>query len=104
MSLARFYASLEAPEYWDNGAVVFHSGTHTATFAKVRNCPILVNGVYSGTRLTCYATGHADTFFSIPAATRYKGQYIRGYFSQNEDGPVFHVMTVHAPRMQGATA
>lgn len=55
-------------------------------YAKVENCPI------DGTELrrTCYATGYADTFFSVPAATRVKGKYIGGYFTQDEDGIKFN--------------
>lgn len=46
-------------------------------YAKVQNCPI------DGTdlRLTCYATGYADTFFSVPACTRRRGHYIGGFFT-----------------------
>jgi len=54
-------------------------------WAKVQNCPI--NG--TNLRLTCYATGYADTHFSIPACTRYKGKHIGGYLTQNEDGAEF---------------
>jgi hypothetical protein len=37
-------------------------------------------------RLTCYATGYADTYFSIPAVTRYKGKRIKGYLTTDQDG------------------
>ena len=51
-------------------------------WAKVNNCPI------HGTELrrTAYATGYADTYFSIPAVTRYKGRRITGYLTTNSDG------------------
>ena len=40
----------------------------------------------SGYRLTCYATGHADTYFSVPACTRIRGKYVRGFFATDSDG------------------
>lgn len=60
-------------------------------YAKVKNCPV------KGTdkRLTCYATGYADTAFSIPACTRYRGKHVRGYFTSDEGGTVFHVVDAH---------
>ena len=61
--------------------------------AKIQNCQVVIGfgeDQVAAARLTCYATGYADTFFSVPAATRYKGRYIKGYFTgdslQNEDG------------------
>ena len=46
-------------------------------------------------RLTCYATGYADSAFSIPACTRSRGRYVRGYFTGTETGPEFRVMDSH---------
>ena len=54
-------------------------------YAKVENCPIKGTDI----RRTAYASGYADTFFSVPACTRYKGKYISGFFTSSEDGPVF---------------
>ena len=51
-------------------------------WAKVQNCPIHGTDL----RLTCYATGYADTYFSIPAVTRYKGKRVKGYLTTNRDG------------------
>lgn len=58
-------------------------------YAKVQNCPI------HGTphRRTAYATGYADTFFSLPAVTRYKGKRITGYLTNTEAGIEFHPHT-----------
>lgn len=53
-------------------------------YAKVQNCPIAGTAV----RLTCYAQGYADTYFSIPAATRRKGRIVRGYFAMDGAGGV----------------
>ena len=53
-------------------------------FAKVQNCPI------DGTeyRRTAYATGYADTYFSIPARCQLQGKTLRGYLTQDNDGNV----------------
>lgn len=50
-------------------------------YAKVQNCPIRGSEM----RLTCYATGFADTFFSVPACTRIKGKHVRGFFTLEDD-------------------
>lgn len=64
---------------WAPGGPMDCLGPH----AKVQNCPVM-DGEREVARLTCYATGYADTFFSIPACTRYRGQYITGYFSHED--------------------
>lgn len=84
----QFYASPTDIFTWPNGAVGHRPGGPMdclGPHAKVRNCPI------AGTelRLTCYATGYADTAFSIPAATKYKNQYIGGFFTTRDDGVEF---------------
>ncbi len=90
----KFYASPLDTFEWKNGAIGHRSGSSfdcLGPFAKVRNCPI------AGTdkRLTCYATSYADTYFSIPACTRYRGKYVRGYFTIGDDGVEFRVMDSH---------
>lgn len=60
-------------------------------YAKVHNCPILVDGKEVD-RLTCYATDYADSAFSIPACTRKRGKHIRGYFSLEDSGIEFRVL------------
>ena len=90
----RFYASSSNTFKWKNGAIGHRSGGPfdcLGPFAKVRNCPI------AGTdkRLTCYATSYADTYFSIPACTRHRGKYVRGYFTIDDDGVEFRVMESH---------
>ena len=89
MSNQRFYASPEDTMAWPNGAVGHRPGGPMdclGPYAKVVNCPV------DGTRLrlTCYATGYADTFFSVPACTQYRGKYIAGYFTSDEEGVVFN--------------
>ena len=90
----KFYASATNIFTWPNGAIGHRSGSSfdcLGPFAKVRNCPI------AGTdkRLTCYATNYADTYFSVPACTRYRGKYIRGYFTVDDDVVEFRVMDSH---------
>lgn len=87
----KFYASPDNTFISANGAIGHRSGGSfdcLGPYAKVRNCVIEGTDV----RLTCYATGYADTYFSIPACTRYKGKHIKGYFTSRDDGVVFCVM------------
>ena len=94
-----FYASPETRRVDPNGAVSFAPGGPNdclGHFAKIQNCPIFGYPM----RLTCYATGYADTWFSVPACTRYRGKYVRGYFTRDENGPVFHVVDAHGGGME----
>lgn len=73
------------PFQFSNGAVGWRPGGPfdcLGPWAKVQNCPI------HGTELrrTCYATGYADTYFSIPAVTRVKGKRVTGYLTQTDAG------------------
>lgn len=76
------------PFTFENGAIGYAPGGPfdcLGPYAKVVNCPI------DGTefRLTCYATGYADTYFTVPAATRRKGKYIGGFFTMESGGITF---------------
>lgn len=93
----RFYASPSDTFTSPNGAVGYRSGVSfdcLGPYAKVRNCPIYLGQDNTGIRLTCYATDYPDTWFSIPASTRYRGHYIKGYFTSDESvgGVIFRVM------------
>jgi hypothetical protein len=95
----RFYASPVDTFTWPNGAVGQRPGGPMdclGPYARVRNCPI------AGTRrrLTCYATGYADTAFSIPACTQHRGKYVKGYFSNHEDGIEFNVLDSYKHRFE----
>ena len=83
------------PFQFPNGATGFRPGGFfdcLGPYAKVLNCPIAKTPL----RRACYATGYADTYFSVPACTRYKGQYITGYFTLNEEGGIeFCAHTCH---------
>lgn len=84
----RFYASRDTFT-WPNGAVGHRPGGPMdclGPYAKVRNCP--VEG--ETRRYTCYAQNYADTAFSIPAATRIRGKYVKGFFASNDEGLIFY--------------
>ena len=85
-----FYASPTDTFTFQNGAVGHRPGGPfdcLGPYAKVANCPIGDTGY----RLTCYATGYADTYFSVPACTRIRGKYVKGFFSTDRDGGLhFH--------------
>lgn len=99
----KFYASPRDTYTHPNGAIGYRPGGSfdcLGPFAKVRNCPI------EGTRLrlTCYATGYANTAFSVPACTRHRGHYIAGYFTTGDDGVVFRPYTRHRETLRHARA
>jgi hypothetical protein len=83
-----------------NGAIGWRPGGAfdcLGPFAKVQNCPIYGTDL----RLTCYATGYADTLWATPAYTRRKRKYIKGFFSDDGDGGcVFHIMDSHKHLLQ----
>lgn len=94
--MQRFYASKTDTLLHPNGAIGFRPGGSfdcLGPYAKVLNCPIEGTAL----RLACYATGHADTYFSVPACTRHKRKYIKGYFTHREDGIVFCPMDSAKP-------
>lgn len=98
MSAQKFYASPTDTFTYPNGAVGHRSGSAfdcLGPYAKVVNCPIAGTAL----RLTCYATGYADTMFSVPACTRHKGKYISGYFTLDEGSIQFRVMDRHKNRV-----
>lgn len=97
----KFYASPSDIFIWTNGAVGHRPGGPfdcLGPYAKVRNCPIDDTRL----RLTCYATGYADTYFSVPACTRYRGRHIRGFFTVGDDGIKFVPMRKELPKLEGA--
>jgi hypothetical protein len=89
VAMSQVFIARERFEF-PNGAIGWSPGGPfdcLGPWAKVQNCPI--HG--TGFRRTCYATGYADTWFSVPAVTRYKGKRVKGFFTQDDDGgAVFH--------------
>jgi hypothetical protein len=79
---------------FSNGAVGYAPGGPfdcLGPYAKVKNCPVMINGKEVD-RLTCYASGYADTFFSVPASTRKRGKHVTGFFTSDGGDVVFHPM------------
>lgn len=86
--MQRFHASSTDTVAYLNGAVGHRTGAWPdclGPYAKVKDCPI--EG--SDCRLTVYATDYADTHFSVPAATRWRGRAIKGFITHRDSGPVF---------------
>ena len=83
-----------------NGAIGYRPGGPydcLGPYSRVNNCPI------DGTdlRLTAYATNYADTFFSVPAYTRYRGVRITGYFTLHDGGCLFVPDAKFIPQLNG---
>ncbi len=102
--MAQVFIAREKFEF-SNGATGWRPGGPmdcVGPWAKVQQCPIIVDGKEVARR-TAYASGYADTAFSIPANTRYKGKHVRGYFTQTDTGGAeFRVMDSHKHIFQGA--
>lgn len=102
----KFYASRDTFT-WPNGAIGHRTGARfdcLGPYAKVVGCPIHIGEHDTGLRRTCYATGYADTYFSIPACTRIGGAHVAGYFTTNEAGISFQVMDRSKEVVQQALA
>lgn len=99
--MGQIFLAREKHEF-SNGAIGWSPGGAfdcIGPYAKVQNCPIRGTDL----RLTCYATGVADTFFTIPACTRRKGKHISGFFTQPNDCPggiEFVPMKQHKDRLK----
>ena len=52
--------------------------------AKINNCRL--DNLAGDMRSTVYVTGEPDTWFSIPAACRLMGCYVKGYVTGDGDG------------------
>jgi hypothetical protein len=90
--MAQKFIAREKFEF-SNGAIGWHPGGPfdcLGPYAKVNNCPIEIDGKEVA-RLTCYASGYADTWFSVPATTRKNGKHISGYFTSDDGGVKFMV-------------
>lgn len=80
------FAAREKFEF-SNGAIGWAPGGPfdcLGPYAKVQNCPIAGTDM----RRTCYATGYADTYFSIPACTKVHGRYVAGYLTVRDGGGI----------------
>lgn len=87
MSLQKFRAD-ELYETSANGAQMWVARWMGGpTFSKVVNCPTPF-----GPR-TVYVTGEADTYFTLPAACRYKGKKVEGFLTCKDHCWEFHAYT-----------
>lgn len=114
---------------FSNGAVGWAPGGPfdcLGPYAKVERCPIVtlerigngpsdVRRVDTGLRRTCYATGYADSFFSVPACAKVRGRYVGGFFVMDDGACVFVACfpidaepatwaRVREPNLHGSTA
>lgn len=83
---------------FSNGAIGYAPGGPfdcLGPYAKVLNCPIRGTDL----RRAAYATGYADSFFSIPACTRVRGKYIAGFFTMDNGAIEFVPMDRHKDRL-----
>lgn len=70
-----------------NGAIpIYSEWMGGPSLAGIRNCPTNLNG----DARTVYITGEPDTFFSIPAACRMFGCYVKGFVTSDDDGYRFN--------------
>lgn len=84
MGMQKFRADRRG-ETCGNGAIEwFADWMGGPTLSKVEDCPC-----EDGKARTVYVTGHPDTYFSVPAATRVRGQYVAGFISYDDAGPRF---------------
>ena len=96
MSMLNFRADFSRTDEINQAILWFSNWFGGPTLAKISNCPI------HGTdkRLTVYITGHPDTWFSVPAATRYRGKYIAGYVTYDSElGHHFRPMDAYKYRL-----
>lgn len=97
MSGQRFMA--REPFTWPNGAIGWRPGGPfdcLGPYAKVQNCPVAGTSL----RRTAYATGYADTYFSIPARCTVGGRTIHGYFSADGESIAFYPLDAYRDFLQ----
>jgi hypothetical protein len=76
MSLQKFRADKQGATCANGARPFFSEWMGGPSLALVKNCPVDIAG---GAPRTVYLTGHADTFFSIPAVISWKGKRLRGF-------------------------
>lgn len=72
------------PFRFANGATGWRPGgpfDALGPYAKVEHCPVRGTSL----RRTVYATGYADTFFSVPAVCRIGGRRVTGFLTLTDD-------------------
>lgn len=98
MAGQKFYAHPTDTCTWTNGAIGHRPGGSfdcLGPYAKVRECPIEAGSnpelpaIPGGARRTAYATGYADSYFSLPARCSFGGRTLYGVLSLADEGPTF---------------
>ncbi len=98
MGLQKFRA--DESEALASGAILWRARwVGGPTLSKVTNCPTMF-----GPR-TVYVTGHADTYFSLPAACVVQGKTVRGFLTFEDGAPCFWAyLPDHIPTLDAHTS
>lgn len=68
-----------------DGAILWHTNwLGGPTLAKIENCRL--DNLEGSMRRTVVITGHADTYFSVPALCSIAGATVRGYVTNDDEG------------------
>jgi hypothetical protein len=78
------YRADKAETQLDGAKVWYAPWMGGPTIAKITNCRLA--NLVSEPRRSVYITGEPDTYFSVPAVTRYMGKRIKGYVTSEDDG------------------
>ncbi len=85
MGLQKYRADFAGNPDSNNAVPFFTNWIGGPSLALIRNCPTPFG------KRTVYIQGEPDTFFSQPAACKYKGKTIKGYVTSNNYNWEFHV-------------
>lgn len=98
MGLQKYRAD-ESSEPCRNGAVAWYARWMGGpSLALIRNCPIKNLPGEIAPR-TVYIQGDPDTFFSLPAACKVRGQKITGFVTCEDGEWTFHAHTDQAAKI-----
>ncbi len=84
MGLQRYRADEPHDPYSDGAVPWYTRWIGGPSLALIRNCKTPMG------RRTVYITGEPDTFFSQPAAIKFKGRDVRGWIGFEDGVPEFH--------------
>lgn len=87
MGLQKYRADKQG-ETQTNGAIPYYTNWFGGpSIALIKNCPIKNTVIDTGIPArTVYVRGEPDTWFSQPAACKYKGKTITGYITSDDNG------------------
>lgn len=86
MGLAKIRFDRARPQS-DNAIVWYCDWMGGPSLAKIVNCRF--ESIQGDNRVTAYAQGEADTYFSIPAKAYFMGRIVNGYITSTDDNLVF---------------